>query len=272
MTLLLPALFAALVAIGATVAIERFGGKLGGLLSTLPTTIVPAALGIYAQSADAEAFRAAMYVTPAGMLIDAGFLYLWRFFPSRLPAGWSIPQRLIVMVLATLGLWLLAASLTVWGMDALRASEAPLWIVGWGVTAAIALSGVLACRNLPPAPRGSRKVGWGMLLMRGVLAGSAIAVSVYLARVSGPFAAGVAAVFPAIFVTTMVALWISQGESVQAGAVGPMMLGSTSVAGFAVVAAWSIPALGGAWGAVVAWSVSVVGATMPAWWWLNRRR
>ena len=40
-------IFAALVAIGATVAIERLGGRLGGVLGSIPTTIVPASLGFF---------------------------------------------------------------------------------------------------------------------------------------------------------------------------------------------------------------------------------
>ena len=36
--------FAALVAVGVTVAIEKWGGVIGGLLGTLPTTIVPASI------------------------------------------------------------------------------------------------------------------------------------------------------------------------------------------------------------------------------------
>ena len=34
----------------------------------------------------------------------------------------------------------------------------------------------------------------------------------------------------------MIALWLAQGEAVQAGAVGPMMLGSSAVAGYALLA------------------------------------
>ena len=48
------AAFAGLVAVGVTVAIERLGGRVGGLLGTLPTTIVPASLGIYAHELFAE--------------------------------------------------------------------------------------------------------------------------------------------------------------------------------------------------------------------------
>jgi hypothetical protein len=79
------------------------------------------------------------------------------------------------------------------------------------------------------------------------------------------------AVFPAIFMTTMISLWISQGQAVQAGAVGPMMLGGTSVSVFALLAAWSVPALGITVGILVSWFGAVIGVTVPAWAWLKRR-
>ena len=93
-----------------------------------------------------------------------------------------------------------------------------------------------------------------------------------LAQVGGPFLAGLAAVFPAIFLTTMVSLWMSQGEAVQIGAVGPMMLGSGSVSFYAVFAAWALPALGALPGAAAAWLAAVCLVTAPAWWWLHRAR
>ena len=83
--------------------------------------------------------------------------------------------------------------------------------------------------------------------------------------------AGVAAVFPAIFLTTMVSLWWSQGQAVPMGAVGPLVLGSGSVSAYALCAAFSLPALGPGWGSLVAWVAAVVVVTVPAWWWLRGR-
>ena len=110
------------------------------------------------------------------------------------------------------------------------------------------------------------------LLARGVLAGACIMGAVLLTTVAGPVAAGVASVFPAIFVTTMVSVWWAQGRQVQAGAVGPMMLGSSAVAGYAVLAAWTFPALGAAAGAATAWLLAVAGLTLPGWLYLSARR
>ena len=46
-SVLLSALFAGIVATAVTVAIEKWGGLVGGLLGTVPSTIVPAGIGMY---------------------------------------------------------------------------------------------------------------------------------------------------------------------------------------------------------------------------------
>ena len=49
-SVLLSAFFAGVVATLVTVAIEKFGGRTGGVLATVPTTIIPAAIGMYSMS------------------------------------------------------------------------------------------------------------------------------------------------------------------------------------------------------------------------------
>jgi hypothetical protein len=263
------AAFAGLVAIAVTMAIERWGGRLGGVWGTLPTTIVPAAIGIYSQSPDLARFRAAMYATPAGILINVVFLLLWRALPPRLPR-WALGKRLAAVVTLSMVAWALMAVTVVLGMEWVRGRLPSLGWVGGALTVIIALVGMAACLRAPPAPKGTRRVGVGALASRGVLAALAIGGAVWLAAVGGDLGAGVAAVFPAIFLTTMVSLWISQGEAVQAGAVGPMMLGATSVAAFAVLAAWTLPVWGMGWGTVAAWAMAAGGITVPATFWLRR--
>ena len=259
--------FAGSVAIGCTVAIERLGGRAGGLIGTLPTTIVPASIGLYGGT-DLSGFRDAMAAVPVGMLINAIFLWSWRALPPRLPS-WSLRRRLATMVLLSLGLWLSVAVAAVWLMR--RWSELALWI-GVGATATSLLFGAWACRAQVPAPRGRNSVSIGQLLSRGLLAAIAIAGAVAVGESGAELAAGVASVFPAIFLTTMVSLWFAQGEAVPSGAVGPMMLGSTSVSGYALLAAYLIPSLGLTAGAISSWLLSALTLTVPAWLWLHGRR
>lgn len=267
--LLLPAALAGAVAIGVTVAIERLGGRVGGLLGSVPTTIVPASLGI-AAATDPSGLAAAMGGVPAGMVVNALFLWSWRALPPRLPA-WALPARLGLMAAISLSLWLACATLMVLGTTALREAGVPPLLTGAVLALCLVAMGVAACWRLPPAPRGGRRVPAWAVLARGALAAVAIAAAIALTRVAGPLAAGVASVFPAIFLTAMVSLWWSQGEAVQAGAVGPILLGSSAVSAYALAAAWTLPHLGPGWGAGAAWILAVLLVTLPASRWLRRR-
>ena len=262
----LPALFAGTVAIGVTVAIERLGGKKGGLIGSIPTTIIPASFGLFAASPTTADFQHAMFITPAGMLINSLFLLVWRLVPPRLP-DWPSTPRLLSTLLTALLVWAAMASAFV---AVGRNAENQLAIASLVVIVVTAATGVWACRRNPPAPKQKRAIGLPTLIARGILAGAAIGLSVWLGTQGIPLIAGLAAVFPAIYMTTMVALWFSHGEAVGAGAIGPMMLGGTSVSLFAWVAAWTIPTWGIVVGCGAAWFAAVTLITVPAWRWLNQ--
>lgn len=255
------ALFAGLVAIGVTLAIERFGGRAGGLIGTMPSTIVPASIGFHLSSSP-EAAREALLAVPFGMAVNVLFLWSWAVLPPRITA----PMRLTKVLAGALSIWAVAALGCTLLLDTLPVDLAGPATV---MTLTMILVGAWACRGAPPSPPGRRKVGLLSLVSRGWMAAGAIALAVWLSDQS-PLLAGMASVFPAIFLTTMVSLWISQGEAVQAGAVGPMMLGSTAVSVYALLATLSLPHLGLVWGSVVAWKGSLIFATLPAWWWVQR--
>ena len=262
--MIVPVLLAAAVAILATIAIERLGGQAGGLIATLPSTIVPASLGIW--GADPAALAPAMDAVAPGMLLNAGFLWLWRVIPPRIAEA-RLRHRLAKITGLTLGAWLIGAVAIVM----LGQVVVPTIILGVGGTLTLLVVGVLGCLTLRAAPSGRRSVGPVTLLARGLFAGAAIAIAILVARAGHPIAAGVASVFPAIFLTTMISVWVSQGEAVQAGAIGPMMLGSASVAAFALAARMFMPWIG-PWGALLAWILAVACVTVPAFLWLSARR
>jgi hypothetical protein len=261
------AFFAGTVAIGATMAIERWGGTLGGLLGTIPSTIVPASLGLFSQSPNVEAYTEAMDLVPAGMLLNVLFLYLWRIVPPRLPLR-SMPFALTLMTILSLSFWLFGA-LTLVFVGHLWSQYFPPFYYGLAVTLVMLLLGLWSCRRNPPSPKGKRPVGKLILLTRGLLAASAIALTIFIAAHGGSFVAGVVSVFPAIFLTAMVSLWLSQGRAVPAGAIGPMMLGANSISVYALLAHFTLPMLGAGPGALVAWLSSIVLISLPAWLWLR---
>jgi hypothetical protein len=269
-TALEASLFAGLVAIGATLAIERWGGIVGGFVATLPSTILPATWGLWS-SVGPSGYRDAMAAVPFGMLVNAMFLHLWRVVPRNLPPrvharlGWTL-------ALALFG-WVVQALLSFLLLSLVR-SAAPEALLPFALTIAGAawIFGVIACLDGVPAPGGTRAVRPAVILARGVLAAAAVGGAVHLGGLGLGIASGLCSTFPAIFLTTMVSLWLAQGESVPTGAIGPMMLGSTSVSAYALLTCATIPAYGLLRGSAIAWLCAVSAVAAPSFLWLWRRR
>ena len=105
-SILLSALFAGIVATLVTIAIEKFGGRTGGVLATIPTTIVPAALGMYTLSGETE-FAQSMSIVPVGMMVNAMFLLVWIHAPQRFGLsliGTTILSLVVWMFIGSIGL------------------------------------------------------------------------------------------------------------------------------------------------------------------------
>ena len=267
-TIILYGIFAGLVAILVTVAIEKFGGFIGGVLGTVPSTIIPAAAGVYALEGD-ESLTASMSVVPIGMLINGVFLGVWIILPKYIA---SDRLKLPITVVSSLLTWAILALLSLIIAREVTGgtiSEMTLGMIGLVLLAILAIMFNLSNRA---APKGLNKVPIIILSIRGIAAGLAIAACLVLAEIGLPFVAGLASAFPAIFLTSMVALWLSQGPQVPLGAAAPMMLGGASVSVYALLAMWSLPSFGIFIGSIIAWFGAVGLWTIPAFLLLRKHR
>ena len=266
-SILFSAVLAGIVATAVTVAIEKWGGLVGGLLGTVPSTIVPAGIGIYLAGSEDD-FISSMMVVPLGMLLNALFLGAWLVLPrwfsnASHPLLLTSIGALAFWCVMGMGVWFLLQN-TVAGT---LLTEQELAAVGLVLLFFIA---VWFNRRPQPTPKGTNAVSKTVLFARGSMAAAAIGVAVWMAGLGLPLLAGLASVFPAIFLTSMVALWLAQGPTVPQGAAGPMMLGGASVAVYANIAIWSLPAYGAVVGSLIAWVGSVVGWSLPAFMVLRR--
>jgi len=267
-TIILYAFFAGFVAILVTVSIEKFGGFIGGVLGTVPSTIIPAAAGVYAIDGG-ESLRSSMSVVPLGMLINGLFLGVWILLPNQIKQE---KLKLPLTIIASLSTWAILAWCGL--MIARNATDSLFSELQFAVIGLVALAILAFLFNIKnrEAPRGSNKVPLLILSIRGIAAGLAIGICLILADSGLPFIAGLASAFPAIFLTSMVALWISQGPQVPQGAAAPMMLGGASVSVYAIIAIWSLPEFGVVLGSIIAWFASVILWTIPAFTLLRRHR
>lgn len=264
-SILLSALFAGIVATLVTIAIEKFGGRTGGVLATIPTTIVPAALGMYSISGETE-FAQSMSIVPLGMMVNAMFLLVWIHAPQKFGlslVGTTILSLIVWMLIGSLGL-VVSSELQTAGVDALTYA-----VSGLGL---LILLGIWTTWTSRPAPKGSRSVRPTVLVLRGSAAATAIGIAVWFSSLSYPFVSGLVSTFPAIFLTSMIALWLAQGQDVPQGAAGPMMLGGASVGVYAVVAIILFPMFGPVLGSIATWLISIIAWTIPAYIYLQWRQ
>ena len=256
-----PSICAGVIAVIASVIVEKFGGRKGGAIATIPSTVIPATLGFY-EVDQGVGFLKAMAVIPVGMLVSAGFLALWRILPKRLHAFTST-SRLIVTSIVSVAAWLLFAAIV--AEIQRRVDPSPGGAIVWGVCAILTtlMLGLFLLREKVDAPRGKRKVSPLQLFLRGLASSIAICIALMIAKSGMPVIGGLVSAFPAIFLTTMVGTWISQGDEVPVGAVAPMVMGATSVGLFALMTIWLFPLLGPILGLIAAWILAVSFVTVP---------
>ena len=114
-SVLLSALFAGIVATAVTVAIEKWGGLVGGLLGTVPSTIVPAGIGMYVAGGE-DVLVMSMSVVPLGMLLNALFLGAWVVIPRWFPGA---PYLLVLTTVGALAFWSLLGMVFLVAVDEL---------------------------------------------------------------------------------------------------------------------------------------------------------
>tara|TARA_B100000003_G_scaffold152262_1_gene137522 strand:+ start:1110 stop:1955 length:846 start_codon:yes stop_codon:yes gene_type:complete len=268
LAIILPAILAGIVAVLVTLAIEKFGGLIGGVLGTIPSTIIPAAAGVYYLDGK-DALLSSMSIVPLGMMVNGLFLGVWIVLPKHVEKR---NNPLLITTICSIIIWAIFAYLAlIIANYSMKSDLSPFTIGAFGLLFLILVS-IFFNIKTRPSPKGTNKVPSSILMARGVAAAIAIGCAMILAKLGEPLVAGLASAFPAIFLTSMIALWISQGVTVPQGAAAPMMLGGASVAVYALIVMWSIPSYGIVIGSLVSWFSSIMLWSLPAFIFLKKYR
>jgi hypothetical protein len=95
------------------------------------------------------------------------------------------------------------------------------------------------------------------IIMRGILAGIIISISVLLSNV-GAVLSGIFSVFPAIFLSTMLISAYEHGPEFVGGMAKAMIIGTLSTTTYALMISLLYPVYGLFWGSLFAYMVSIV--------------
>jgi hypothetical protein len=226
----------------ATVVTERMGTKVGAVVTTLPSSAVVAFWFIALEQGADFASQTAI-VIPAEMGINVVFLGIFVAMSGR-----GLP----VALTSALGGWTALSAI-------LYLSDIGSLLYSWVVFLALITGTTVWLRS---SHRFSQRPGQvlhytaGELAFRGLFAGLMISASVVGAAVGGALVAGILSVFPAIFTSTMVILFLRQGREFS-GAVGTIMVvSSTNVVVYTTVVHYAYPEMGIPWGTALALAIS----------------
>lgn len=225
----------------ATVLSERLGSRIGGLLASLPSTMVVALVFLAVTKDDLFAAHAAEAV-PLGMLVSTVSLFTYVALVKRLK---------VLAALPALGAWVVLAYSTSTTKISL-AESIGAYAVATGILLAV-LDKKFSIKSVGP-----KKLAYppSTLFVRAVFAGSVVASAVVAGTLLGPVWGGLFSVFPAAWLSTMAITTRSLGAEF-AQAMGKTMLpaGAASVV-YGLAVSFAYPAFGLVAGTVIAYALA----------------
>jgi uncharacterized membrane protein (GlpM family) len=215
---LIPFLLSAIVVIAITIVAERYGTRTGGILGTLPSTMIIAFLFIAYDQGVSHASHA-VAVVAAEMGVNLIFLLIFcllahrslRYAFSLAFAIWTALSFLLYYfnvdnIFLSLGIYIIA------------------FIFSFGILETI--------KKIPSSSRVPIQYTPLKIAFRGILAGTVIALAVYLSNI-GAVLSGIFSAFPAIFLSTMIISTKEHGPSYSGALAKSMIFGSPSVVSYA---------------------------------------
>ena len=240
---ILPFVFSAGIVIVITTVAERYGTKVGGIIGTLPSTIIVAYVFI-ALNKGVDFASTSIAVVPAEMGINMIFLLI------------------VALVAYRSTIWAFTLAFVAWGLlsTALFFSELSNMAIALGLYLACMLGSFAFLERYKKIPSiGSVKVHYTLqkIIGRGLLAGVIISLAVLLANTS-PTLSGIFAVFPAILTSTMV-ISIREHGSAFAGAMAKSLIfGTPSMVSYTVGVYILYPLIGILFGSIVSLCISCI--------------
>jgi len=238
---ILPFILSALVVIIIMFIAERYGSKVGGILGTLPSTIVVAFVFIAITKGDNFASDAAA-VVPAELGFNVIFLFIFALL---------IHRSTLFAFISAFTIWTFLSSLLI-------LFEITNIFISLGIYVICLVSTFLILEHKKKIISiGQVKVHYTLkkIVTRGILAGIVIAIAVSLSNVNS-IISGIFSVFPAILTSTMVICVRDHGPDFAAGMAKTMSIGISSVALYATVIHFLYPTYGIVIGSLVAYLLS----------------
>ncbi len=224
-----------------TLVAEKKGSVIGGVLGGLPSTSAFSFFFIGINQSSTAAVQATT-VFPLAFAVTTAYLFFFAYFAKK-----SFSNGIII----SLSMWFIISALIV--VSGLR----DFWValVGGTVISVITYFAFTKKLKLPNLKGEQKLYKPHEILLRGVGAGSLVAVSVLLSQIGGPILGGIAAAFPAVFTSTLIILKRSKGTEFSRAITKPLVFsGILTIFPYCVAVRYSYPVFGVWLGTLIAYA------------------
>jgi hypothetical protein len=240
---IIPFFLSAVVVVLITVIAEKYGTKTGGVIGTLPSTIIIAFLFI-AFDKGVQFTSEAVVIVPAEMGLNVLFLLVFALL------SW---KKTFIALTGSLTGWTLLTILIYYG----NLTSIVISVIIYGMCFLFAF--LILDRKRKITSQNTIKVHYTplKLLGRSLIAGIVIAIAVSFSNIGTTFS-GIFSVFPAIFLSTMLISLREHGPSFTTAMAKGMIYGSPSVVSYAIGIYFLYPIIGILWGTIGAFLAGIV--------------
>jgi hypothetical protein len=245
--LLLAFLIGSLTITLATVAAERLGSKIGGLIGGLPIMIA-ITLFFIGLAESPQMAAEATDVIPLVVGFNGLFLLVYALLCQW---GW------VIGVGAAFLSWVALSSMVV----IFGVRNFALSLVANLAISVVSYYVMERRLRIPSIGRMSIRYSGAQIAARAVFAGAMVAFAVYMNRLGGPLWGGVFAPFPTVFISTLIILAVSKGAQYARTITKPLLFsGMINIVVYAIAVRYSYPALGLVMGTGISLIIAAVSA------------
>jgi hypothetical protein len=228
----------------ATVLAEKFGSKIGGVITGIPSTAVLSLFFIGLTQSPEFAVQSSV-VVPAIMGVCALFCAIYILLSK---------QKLLLSLALPLITWfVLSFLMVIFKLNSLATS-----LVIFTILYTLAIFLVAKYANILSVTGKKMSYSFGQISFRAILSGTIIAGAVLASKFGGPILGGVFASFPAIMLSTMIITYLTQGRNFSNSIIKIVMIsGSFNVVVYVLAVRLTYPLLSLYLGTLTSFLISV---------------
>jgi len=227
-----------------TLLAEKFGSKIGGLITNLPSNILISFLFI-ALTKNVNYVKDATVTVPIGMSIDALFLLIFIIL---------LRYKLTLAVIISLSAWFLLAIVSI----SIPVNNIVTNIIVYIIITVISFILVEKVLKIKSVPKNSKKYSLPQILIRAAFAGSVVSGIVIIAYFLNPFFVGIISTFPAVLSTTMIILAVNQNNRFAQATGKILILSSTNIVIYSSAVYVTYPVFGIIFGTIISFALSFI--------------